>query len=132
MGYGFVRVRPFIEEVWGLTQVLTLGIFFKQLVPFCQLDGVLHLSPEKLTNNEPFSHQRNHWISGELVGIIPEGQGCSSRSDRAKWCKMKSHHPSDFVTNSYVESSGTHLVNNHEFPSRAIDSHFNNESLGLL
>ena len=65
-------------------------------------------------------------------GIIPQGQGCCSRSDSAKWCKMKTHHPSDFVTNSYVESSGTHLVKSHESLSRVIDSHFNNESLGLL
>ena len=93
-------------------------------MPLCQLDGVFHLSPEKLTNNEPFSHQRNHWISGELVGIIAEGQGCSIRSDSRKWCKMKTVHPSDFVTNSYVESSGTHLVKNHESMSRAIESQF--------
>ena len=101
-------------------------------MPLCQLDGVLHLSPGKLTNNEPFWHQKNHWISGESVGVIAEGQGCASRSDSAKWYKMKTHHPSDFVTNSYVESSGTHLVKSHESLSRAIDSHFNNESLGLL
>ncbi|CAH3015392.1 unnamed protein product, partial [Porites evermanni] len=63
------------------------------------LGGVLHLSPEKLTNNEPFLNQENHWISGELVGIIAEGQGCSSRSDSTKCCKMKGHYPSDFVTN---------------------------------
>ena len=124
VGYGFIRVCPFIEEIWGLTQVLTLGIFFKQLVPLCQLGGVLHLSPGKLANNEPFLNQENQWISGELVGIIAEGQGCSSRSDSTKWCKMKGHYPSDFVTNKYVESSGTHLVKNPESLSRAIESQF--------
>ena len=101
-------------------------------MPLCQLGGVLHLSPEKVTYNEPFWHQKNHWISGELVGIIADGQGCSSRSDSTKWCKMKTSPPSDFVTNSYVESSGTHLVKSLESLYRAIDSHFNNESLGLL
>ena len=39
-------------------------------MPLCQLDGVLHLSPEKRTNNEPFWHQKNHWISGELVRVL--------------------------------------------------------------
>ena len=157
-------------------------------MPLCQLDGVLHLSPEKPTNNEPFWHQKNHWISGELVRVLfqrgravpvvqivesgakwrattpvillqivmlsPQGlilwkvmSPCPepltpilatspwvfcNHTDSAKWCKMKGHYPSDFVTNSYVESSGTHLVKSHEFLSRAIDSHFNNESLGLL
>lgn len=62
-------------------------------MPLCQLDGVLHLSPEKLTNNEPFWHQKSRWISGELVGIIPEGHGCFGRSDSAKWCKMKATTP---------------------------------------
>ena len=82
------------------------------------------MSQEKVTYNEPFWHQKNQWISGELVGIIADGQGCSSRSDSAKWCKMKGHYPSDFVTSSYVESSGTHLVKNHESMSRAIESQF--------